>query len=202
MTDFSFLSGLRNCHLHGLHSFVIANRTSPAFGMTRVYYAEDRMLLWDRDHGDFNVKPHNHRQKIRMIKIFGDVTNWEFANIPPNGDQSRGLKVYRYRFGSALLNGKFELGAPTDYVLEYTPRKLQADEPILLPSVYTHTVTAAPGSAWMIQEYEEAPKDQGLYCFSTTPKLELNSAGLYIPMTAREVVRYEELISHDFRRVI
>lgn len=169
-----FISGLQNCHLLGLYSLVLEDRVSDSVGMRRVFYAgrDCEMGLWEGN--DFTLKPHNHRQDIRLTKLFGNVAN---LTLDFGRDD---LLLWRYRFTSALLTGEFSVEREEDqYCGLHSPNLL--DKPLDLRWSDVHTVVAAPYSAWMVEEFAKAPA--GIErCYSRSANLTLNSFGLYLPM--------------------
>ena len=99
-----FISGLADCHIPGLYGLVISERQSDELGMRRVFYAGPDCKLPIMDGADFAVKPHNHRQSIRLTPLFGSV-----HNVAVKLSQWGEMRLWCYRFGSALLSGCFEL---------------------------------------------------------------------------------------------
>lgn len=181
-----FISGLANCHLPGLYSLVLSERESPQIGMRRVFYAgpDCKMDLWDG--ADFRLKPHNHRQSVRLKLIKGEAQNVSLVI----GFGS--MRLWCYRFRSALIEGSFTLER-----MYYENAHLSSC-PITKDGLYLHwseihTVTALPGAAWVVEELDLAPKDTAR-CWSVSDHLEMSSDGLYCPMESGEIAEVEEMI--------
>lgn len=188
-----FISGLANCHVKGLYSLVISDRVNDDIGMKRVFYCSIGcdMSLWSgawltKDGYDFRIKPHNHKQDVRLKRFFGDVENVMLK--PTDGEHH--LTVYEYAFCSALLNGKFELArvmTPSKVLRTSAPLEqldMRWDE--------VHTVVAKPHSAWLVEEGKLAPPNmQRLW--STQPDLKLSEEGLYVPLARKELAVFDEM---------
>lgn len=194
MNQLQFISGLANCHLPGLYSFVISERVSPEIGMKRVFYAGSRcdMNLWDR--ADFRLKPHNHRQSIRLTLLFGEASNVDFTF-----DRYGNLALWKYGFRSALLNDRrFGLERMWREDARFT------EEPITSQGLHlhwsdVHTVTASRESAWLVEEFEQAPAGTER-CYSTSDHLTLDSRGLYVPLDTRTLRGFESVLNEKLQR--
>ncbi len=185
-----FLSGLADCHLPGLYSLVLSERVSPEVGMRRVFYASQicRMDLWDG--ADFRLKPHNHRQNIKLTLLFGKAANVDVKLSEVH--QWRGeFAVYEYGFRSALLNGEFSVERIRMHAASLKMRDL-TERPLYLHWSNIHTVVAAPRSAWLVEECALAPEGMER-CYSVSHRLSLSSDGLYRKMDRAELDQMEEL---------
>lgn len=183
----NFISGLADCHLPGLYSLVISDRQSPEIGMRRVFYCGPTCDMGFWEGADFRLKPHNHRQSIRLTLLFGKAENRVF-DIGPRGT----LRVWCYKFGSALLGGSFALERTYYDNASYRIQPL-AEKPIDLHWAVVHTVTAERDSAWLVEEFETAPHGAER-CFSVSDHLELDSSGLYKPIGDPELADLSEYI--------
>src|ERR1700722_12101951 len=174
-----FLSGLANCHLPGLYSLVVSPRKSPTVGMKRVFYTGKhcRMDLWEG--ADFRIKPHNHRQDIRLKLLFGEAVN---VGLKFGAGE---IHTFKYKFTSALLNGEFGVERMEDQwcALHEIPLRSM---PLFFSWSDVHTVTAVPGTAWLVEEFDLAPEGMER-CYSVSHRLSLSSAGLYRPMDTEEL---------------
>lgn len=194
MNELRFTSGLANCHLPGLYSLAISERVSSEVGMRRVFYcgADCRMDLWDG--ADFRIKPHNHRQDITLTLLFGKVDN----HVLKVGFGE--MAVWKYGFGSALLNGEFSLSR-----MNREDAQLR-EQPITRGGLFmewnmAHTVTARKYSAWLVEEGCPAPPGMER-CWSISHRLTLSSEGLYQPMDAAQLkVVGDEINRHCALRV-
>ncbi len=184
-----FLSGLANCHIPGLYSLVISERESATVGMRRIFYAglDCKMGLWDG--ADFRIKPHNHRQDIRLSRLFGRVSNVDVKLSEVHQWRSE-FAVYEYAFGSALLDGQFSLRRVRLMMGDLIERPLTA--PIYLHWSNVHTVVAEPGSAWLVEEGAVAPEGMER-CYSVSHRLSLSSEGLYRPLDRERLGEMAEL---------
>lgn len=188
-----FISGLRNCHIQGVNSYVLRDRISPSEGMIRVFHCEGARLsaLYTAD--DFSIAPHNHRQDITLYHLYGNVANVSF------GDSSEDGEVHEYLVGSALLGGQFSLertvksggglALPVEQVTAI-PRS-----GLFLTVNDVHTIVASPASAWLVIEGQQAPETHQSLCYSTKWNLQLKSDGLYIPMSENELCGYGHVLA-------
>lgn len=184
-----FISGLSNCHLPGLYSLVLSERQTPKIGMRRIFYCGPNctMDLWAG--ADFRLKPHNHRQNLRLTLLFGQAKNVSLKI---------GFGIHRawcYRFGSALLNGSFELDRLFFQDVDVAPKPITR-EGVDLHWSDVHTMTAQPGSAWLVEEGELAPPDTAR-CWSIDHQLKLSNEGLYLPMEAKQLGSLERFVEEN-----
>jgi hypothetical protein len=171
-----FLSGLANCHVPGVYSLVLRERQSPEVGMLRIFHTSSlcNLDLWEG--ADFRLKPHNHRQSIRLTLLKGSAQNIRL-NFKPKHEP---LAVWKYKFGSALLNQQFSVERMWREDVDLETQEI-TKEPLHLHWSEVHTVTAEPGSAWLVEELELAPEDTSR-CYSISHRLSLSSEGLYRQM--------------------
>lgn len=188
--NLKFISGLADCHLPALFSFVLSDRVSPEAGMRRIFYTGGgcKMDLWDG--ADFRLKPHNHRQSISLTLLFGKAENVTLK-FGQYGNDS--FHVWKYKFGSALLNGKFDLERREEQLAFLVTEPLSSS-PLRLHWSTPHTVTAEPGSAWLVEEYEIAPPETAR-CWSVSHRLELSNEGLYRQMGRESLDWFEKRLS-------
>lgn len=84
-----WISGIHNCHVPGLNSYVIRGRADEKVGMVRAFHNEGDhrgdnflgKLLQDKPEEcrqEYMLLPHNHRQAIRIIPVRGSVVNVTF----------------------------------------------------------------------------------------------------------------------------
>lgn len=189
-----FISGLADCHLPGLYSLVLNERKSADCGMRRVFYTTRRMPLWDRDCGDFILKPHNHRQTISLTRLAGEVINWRFKLA---SDPDTGMDLHVFAFQSALLSGEFSTKHAGTAVMNYTPERLTF-APLRLHWSEVHTVTAQQGAVWLVDEFELAPTGRE-QCLSTQADLVLDPKLLYRPLDDAELRRVESVINEKLQ---
>lgn len=172
-----FLSGLANCHLPGLYSFVLQERTSPNEGMKRVFYCSKSCRMDLFDGADFVLKPHNHRQDIKLTLLFGAAEN---VSVKFQAQGFGDYNLWGYKFSSALLNQIFSLErlncCPASLV-----RKPITEVGTALHWSEVHTVTARHHTAWLVEEGELAPPGMERM-WSVDRHLRLNSSDLYKPM--------------------
>ena len=184
-----FISGLKNCHIPGLYSLVISERQSEMIGMRRVFYASPECRLSEMwDGADFMLKPHNHRQDIILTKLCGSVTNIKVIQSGPD----RPYTVYRYGFGSALKDGSFTLTRMWKEDIGFREQPI-TESPLLMHWSEFHTIIAAPGSSWMVEERQMAPASCERL-LSVNHNLSLSAEGLYIPLTESELRHFEDII--------
>lgn len=187
-----FISGLANCHIPGLYSLVISERTSIQEGMQRVFYAgpDCNMELFEEEwHVDFRVKPHNHRQDLRLTHLFGTVQN---VILTPSS--TYGMALWKYKFSSALLEGRFKAKPICREYYSLHEHDLKETGPTYMPWQTVHTVVARPHSAWLVEELELAAPGQER-CFSTRDNLFLSNAGLYQLLTPAELEHVSGIVN-------
>lgn len=188
MKPLKFLSGMLNCHLPGVHSFVLEDRKNELVGMKRIFYTERNLPFWkDGDGADFNLAPHNHRQDVSLTLLKGEVINYDFHH-------GEGQYLYAYKFKSALLEGKFTLEQRGYHKMWHSSIPL-SNTPLYLGWNDVHTITASAGSIWLVEEGQEAPPDSQ-FCYSVSNHLRLKEEGLYIPLKGRVLDVWESHINY------
>lgn len=176
-----FLSGLKNCHLPGLDSYVISERQDATVGMKRIFHLRPDappMDVWDE--ADFYLKPHNHKYNLKITKLFGTVRNLtlDFHNYGKHE-----LWCYDFRSG---LNQDFGLTKMWQQRADVKTKELANGESVSLCWNVVHTVNATPDSAWMVEEFEDAPVGTNRL-WSRNHELTLSPVGLYVPMSQLEL---------------
>lgn len=193
------ISAMENVHVKGMYSLVFMDRVSRGAGMLRMFYIGNQAnpMNWLTFQRDFSLLPHNHRQEILLIGLFGDVVNVRMEKLAkPRGNPSFG--VYEYEFGSALLNGNFSVARTGD--LCYLEWKMEAlrTEPgesgILMQAHEIHTVIASSPSAWLVSE--GMVSDGKPLCYSVQNNLELDSCGMYKKLNGGEIAALCKEITH------
>lgn len=187
-----FKSGLLNCHLPGIHSLVIEERKNNIEGMRRVFYVSRICEIGKLyRNGDFNLRPHNHRQDLRFTLLFGEASH-HLLKFGHGEDLA-----YCYRFKSALLTGDFEVEKLYSDTINTVEEPI-TKTPRTLPWSTVHTVTAQPESAWLVEEGELAPAETSR-CWSLSPRLKLDTTDLYQPMSARLLSEMQDRINSAVR---
>lgn len=180
-----FKSGLANCHVPGLYSLVIADRADSTIGMLRIFYASrtcsaltDFIKPTDDGSFEFSLLPHNHRQAITLYRLFGNPLNW---GIEAKEDGP----AFEWEFGSALLDGQFSLSRKRSVQLDVMEKPISR-RGIAMPAESIHTVTADPGSAWLV---DEGALSGALTtrCYSLLSGVSLSNEGLYIPLNQEDL---------------
>lgn len=182
----AWISGLRNCHLPGLNSYVISERTSPEQGMICVFHNEGngmRNLLGlgihsFADREEYMLAPHNHRQSIRLIPICGVVANVSFDL----DRQSHDHRTTEWVFESAIITGTARLRYRDSIDMYVHDVKTLPPDGIVLPSHEIHTIIASQGAAWAVVEGDPAPAKQQSLCYSRRPDFAPDFSGLYEAM--------------------
>lgn len=179
----TFLSGLRNCHIHGLNSYVIRERVSDTVGMLRIFHNTGHRLRSLTGDQDYRLAPHNHRQDITLYGLFGSAANvaLDVDRLPHRGTQ------FEYVFGSALQSGEFTLDFKDTVGLFVKDAQPLPKCGLKIPATEVHTVVAAPDSAWLVAEGTLAPATHHSLCYSKRHDFKLKNDGLYVPMTAEEL---------------
>lgn len=177
------ISGLLNCHLPGLTSVVLSERESPKIGMRRIFHCTDSCVMNLMEGNDFRLKPHNHRQSIRLKLLRGSATN-----VRVHFGESVTHSGWRYAFGSALLNGEFSLRKLWREHFSLVSEPITA-EGVDLHWTEFHTVTAEPNSAWLVEEGIQSGIGTER-CISLQSNLRLVEESLYRPMTPEQLEKY------------
>lgn len=180
-----------------LHSYVIRERIDPEHGMIRVFHnTGDSMACLVGPTGEFNVAPHSHRQDITLVRIAGNALNVDFSiDRLVHGKQQR-----EWVFGSALLGGEFSIEWRNTVDLRVSNVCPIPDAGMHLASDRVHTVIAPPDSAWLVIEGKTAHARQRSLCYSLRGDFQLQSAGLYVPMSESEVAEASALQIFDMLR--
>lgn len=181
-----FLSGIRNCHLHGVDSLVLRDRISPHQGMVRVFYNRESvdMEKLKQSNGLYTLAPHNHRQDITLYRMAGAPVNINFDVDRRSHDHYH----IEMKFGSAIKDDK--LG--TDYRdcvdLYLKDARIVPTHGLFLPWQNVHTMLSKPGDAWLVVEGTTAPEGPTLlYSPTKNGLLEFDQQGLYQTMTQDEL---------------
>lgn len=179
-----FISGLKNCHLPGVNSYVLKDRVSPSIGMTRIFHCTgSSMKSLVKEDGSYRLAPHNHRQDIALYAIRGVAYNvsfdWEDNGYPgPN---------YQWDFSSEIVDGNIGASVSSTGTLTISDIAPITEAGLFLPSSQIHTVIAPAGSAWLVQEGPMAPTGHVSRCYSINPNLDLQRSGMYLPMDDLEL---------------
>lgn len=187
-----FISGLKHCHVPGLHSYVLRDRISDSEGMLRVFHNTGSSMLSLYDSvGEYMLAPHNHRQDITIYAIHGEITNVTFEVIHRSHHRDR----HEYTFKSAIQGGDLSL----DFIdtVEMKIQNIQvlhpADDGLRIPCADVHTVVAAPHTAWLVVEGAIAPLKHRPWCYTVGFKHGFDSDGLYRPMDQEELLGMRDL---------
>lgn len=191
------ISGLANCHVLGLYSYVLKPRESDTDGMWRIFFApkscESLNGLWKEDGSDFRLLPHNHRQDISLHGLFGSAVNVSIRKMF-SGLPGRGI-LHRYGFGSALLDGSFSLHpCGSIWLPDLNDRSVICASGVHLHWSDTHTVIADSASAWLVIEGAIAPAGSKSFCYSRREDLRLSGDGLYVPIPANELASHTKAL--------
>lgn len=180
----NWISGIQNCHVEGLNSYVIANRTSDYNGMLRVFhnvggrgFGFNWMNALLRD-GDYALAPHNHRQAIRLVPIRGHVLNVSFELDRRSHDH----RTTEWVFESAILTGTASIRYKDSIDMYVRDVAILPIHGISLAAHEVHTVVASEGAAWLVVEGKPAPPFQQSLFYTRRPDYRLNDDGLYQSM--------------------
>lgn len=178
------IAGLANCHIAGVYSLVFRERIDDCNGMIRVFLVDplqpSPLATIVRD-DDYAVMPHNHQQDLTLTALAGDP-----QNITPIFDD-RLINTTRYRFQSALAGGEF--GLVRDGGAGISGHQSRAlGKGLRLPARALHTIVAAPGDAWVVEEGAKA-RNVVSACYSLLPDKKLDRTGLYVPMNHEDMLR-------------
>lgn len=178
------LSGIRDCHVRGLHSVVL--RVSPSGFLTRIYLADSNHELHhnERPNPKMTLGIHGHRTGIRITGLVGQMDNVLYQDTPSD---FQAYQIEKCTFDSKIKGGEGALQRgpitslwQTGVVNRITPWSRTWMNASELHTVY---VRANQQAAWLIEEYEaDRPHDPS--CYTMNP--EYCSNGIYTPMRHEE----------------
>ncbi len=177
-----FISGLLNCHKHGLHSYVLRDRLDDDHGMVRVFHNTGDSMGSLMDGDQFSIAPHNHRQDIMLYSVLGHVLNVSFAvdRVIHTRDFTE------YKFSSAIADGDMGIHPVSTVDLKVSDIRPLTSAGTFLACSAVHTVIAPPGSAWLVVEGSLAPPKHRSLCYGDH-RLKFDQKGLYLPMPTYEL---------------
>lgn len=187
-----FISGLKNCHLPGVNSYVLKDRVSQSIGMTRIFHCTSTaMESLTKADGSYRLAPHNHRQDIALYAISGVAYNVSFDWVEHHHPGPN----YQWDFSSEIVDGN--IGASVSATGTLTIRDIApiTESGLFLPSSQVHTVIAPAGSAWLVQEGPLAAQGHVSRLYSIGSSLDLQRSGMYLPMDNSELESAFDMIS-------
>lgn len=174
------VSGLANCHTHGMYSLVLHERESPYIGQTRIFYMpHDLPLINSR--GLFTIAPHTHRQDIRLTQMYGRVKQHLF--IPAQEKESNSRWYHRYQFTSGITG---EMTAKNDQG-RFVRSAVHLLEDEFMWAQDIHTVSVHEPSAWIVREGRLTTSPH-TYAYNTSAHWIPSAEGLYVPMTREQQI--------------
>lgn len=167
--------GIRNCHAVGVDSLVLKRWRGG--GMLRMFVTRPGHG-WAPDGDRFPLAPHDHRFRITLRHLFGDVRHRLFA---PADD---GRVFHRYRFTSAM--GGTTPMAEREAVVRLAERVEPLAGRVCLDEMAIHTVdVTSEWAAWLVFEgVDRQPKNA---LFSPDESFTVDASGLYQPMSKDEI---------------
>ncbi len=176
------LTGLWNCHVHGLHSVVLHDE--PGNRLRMFYAAPDHKMAWSGVPTEpMPLAIHTHHCDVKLVGIMGRASSRCYRI-----DASSDLELQKCRFDSAITGGgqlvargrTRRLGLVGAYQLGGSDPSqwLEADE--------LHTVAVPQGeeAAWLVIEGANDPDYQSV-CYTNQP--EWKPFGLYKKADSRSV---------------
>jgi len=191
MATGKLLSGIANCHVVGVNSYVIQERVNSSQGMVRIFHAtggHSLATMFGSD-CDFSLLPHNHRQDIELILLYGQVEHFVFCIKPAS---SYALPVYEMRFSPVLLGGDGEfrsLGASRISAPLASDMQVGSVVPVPYQTVHGMRVRSK-SAAWAVREKAEAPKGWDPSCYSMLASKTAPKDGFYVPLSQPELSRF------------
>lgn len=180
----NWISGIQNCHVLGLNSYVIRDRISDAQGMVRVFHNEGGRVFGSNFMGglvhadDYMLAPHNHRQAIRLVPISGTILNVSFELDRRSHDH----RTAEWVFESAILTGEASIRYKDLIDMHVRDAAILPPEGISLAAHEVHTVIASLDASWLVIEGEPAPLSQQSLFYTRRSDYRLNTDLLYEPM--------------------
>lgn len=188
------IKGLKNCHLEGVHSFVL-DEDDGLF--TRMFIATEDHLLWKNHCGILrkgwdvlSVGIHSHHTDIELYPVSGIVFNVEFIRKVKKGKSRLDCRLKKFQWKSEILTGTggFHFQGSEELTLKSITGMLPTRK-YSMKSSDLHTIYVSPNqcAAWIIKEYNPTSTyDDRVY---SNVHLELwNSEGLYIPAGINEYI--------------
>ena len=159
---------IKNCHLHGLHSFNLSMPGSEHTHM-RAFYAETAI-----HHGA--VAFHMHRRDITLVPVRGSLVNVNAYRTNESGEEYQ-----QFIYKSLIKDGEgafeeFPGNAPLIATMSHN-----VERPCKLPGWQYHTVTATTNTVWLVLEGAPTPKYSNVV-LAQHDLTKLTFDGLYRPM--------------------
>lgn len=184
-------NALRNCHAMGLESIVLHDEPG---NRIRMFVAHAGHTLWANHPGQrftFSVGLHAHHCAIRLVPLFGDTENHNYAVIPhPMGD----FHAYTYSSG---VTGSPSMEPTGQRAFAHCIRQnaLRAGA-IALPAHLLHTIYLRRQlrAAWLVIEGKEDPYYRPV-CWSNADTFDFDP--LYQPMDGGDVVETLEMVRRE-----
>lgn len=176
-------NALRDCHVHGIDSIVLHDEPG---NRVRLFFAGYQHKLYqNKPDGNYtdSLAVHPHHCDIRLVRLFGDVTNYRMAMVP------RGNGPWReFEYRSAIKTGEAGQLIPTGNSAELY---VLSDDSLcnagtLMKAWELHTIHVDHGfrAAWLVIEGREDPHYRSV-CWSKAEAHDMD--GLYQPMSGAEV---------------
>lgn len=194
---------LLNCHVQGLHSFVLDARGDY---LTRMFVTSPNHLLWKNHCGmmtkewhPLSVAIHPHHVDIEIYPIFGLLWNVEFKVKKNKGENPNDCLLDAFKWESEILSGNGGFKWCGEKVLQLQQHRsmmwrrkysMRADD---LHTVY---VTKGQTSAWIIQEKVATGKYDGI-TYSNADLTQWTPEGLYQKPTKDQIVEIFKEIEID-----
>ena len=189
-------NALRHCHVKNLYSIVLHDEPG---NRLRMFFAGPMHELWhnvpDCVGNSDTLAVHPHHCDVRLVKLFGDVTNYRMGIVP----RSEGA-WHEFKYVSAITtNGPGSLTATGRRAELLVAKKETLDTTGLYMKAWElHTIYVQGGcrAAWLVIEGAEDPDYEPL-CWSRSETHDLT--GLYEKMTAQEAANILQITFNEMR---
>lgn len=185
---------LLNCHVPGLHSFVLKENSDGT--LVRMFVASSNHELHKNHCGHckriwdpLSVGIHPHHVDISIYPIYGFVWNVEFQVKKNKGVNQNDFLLDAYKWDSVILNGRGGFKWAGEKKLQLTEHRLMTwHRKYHMKSNELHTVYVTKGqpAAWII---EETPASAGYdaITYSNVDLTRWTSEGLYQKPTVEQI---------------
>lgn len=208
----SDLTGIRNCHIPGLHSIMLHDQEGNRVRLyvtqnidTYANYVRSNQSMIDEDsdfedeteielerastHRRMNLGFHGHRTEVRLHVLTGilhNITAQIEQMVEP--DEMRGY-LRRYNYVSPIVNPEASgiFIQPERYrVIDTEIKELTQDQYVILPPSTLHTIHCDSNTSWLVYERGASSEEASSPFYSYNQNVLPPSSEMYQPMSSDE----------------